>query len=160
MAEGDADLREEMEKVRERTRLLGISQGLSPGEAESRAADAVGEFCARWGIPQPPRQAAPLASAVPFKIRHGPIHARSAPPPSPPSPAPSPPPPPPAAGDAVPDPAHLAKYTDKDLQLIARDLTGLRGGLQSMLALCDELESRLGALLPKDGSGPGGGGDR
>ncbi len=151
MAEGDADLREEMEKVRERTRLLGISQGFSPGEAEARAADAVAEFCARWGIPQPPRPAAPLASAVPFKIRHGPIHARTAPPPLPP---------PPAAEDSVPAPAHLAKYTDKDLQLIARDLTGLRGGLQSMLALCDELESRLNALLPKDGSGPGGGGGR
>jgi hypothetical protein len=51
-------------------------------------------------------------------------------------------------------------YSPEDIQLIARDLERLRGGLRSMLLLCEELMSHLGTLLPPPAGGepPSGGG--
>ncbi len=50
MGEADSALRQEIEKVRERARLQGLSQGLGPEAAAHQGNVAVEEFCARWGI--------------------------------------------------------------------------------------------------------------
>lgn len=79
MAEGDNALRAEIEKVRERTRLQGLAQGLSPDDAESRASAAVAEFCTRWGIkpemigPAPARTARGATGPLPPRSPTGPL---------------------------------------------------------------------------------------
>jgi len=87
MAEGDNALRAEIEKVRERTRLQALAQGMSPDEAEARAGVAVAEFCTRWGIkpemlgPAPPRpargQPAPAPDPRPASVDLGSSPLRS-----------------------------------------------------------------------------------
>ncbi|MCK6482371.1 MAG: hypothetical protein L6R43_20160, partial [Planctomycetes bacterium] len=66
MSEGEAALQEEISKVRERTRLQALAQGVPPPEAEARAATAVEEFCAKWGLrPEAAAPAPPLPAPAP-----------------------------------------------------------------------------------------------
>jgi len=64
----------------------------------------------------------------------------------------------PPASAAAPGGGKAAAYTIEDIQFIARDLERLRGGLQSMLLLCEELMSQIGHMLPGPSGGTDGGG--